>query len=179
MGVSFSNCHTGQGGQHICRAELQQSPGGKWEMLLMVWLHFPLTPISHEEGCSVSHEQSFQLQNVPWPGFSSFHHSRCTKVAQSHFTGLGAENGDEEMPDLCHGDTPPVTGSTPAADNWEPSTGASTAPASKPQAPGAPGHSCWARGPSPSSAPRLRWGRIPFWVMRSISRMKAHLHQRV
>lgn len=182
MGVSFSNCHAGRGGQHIRRAELQRSRGGKQEMLLTVLLHFPLTPISHEAGCSASHKQSFfQRQNVPRPGFGSFPHSRCAKVARSHFTGPGGEHGDEEMPNSCHKDTPPVTGSTAAADNWEPSAAASAAPASEPRSPGPPGDSCWPHGPAPppSSAPRLRWGPIPSWVMQSLSQMEAHLRQHV
>lgn len=131
MGVSFTNCHTGWGGQRIHRAELQQSPGGKQEMPLTILLHFPLILVSHEGGCSASHEQSFQCQNVSWPGFSSFPQSGCTKIARSHFTGLGKEHGDEEMPDSCCRDTSPAMASMAAVDNWQLSTGAFTAPASE------------------------------------------------
>lgn len=95
MGVSFLNCHTGWGGWHIRRAELRPSPRGKQEMHLTVLLHFPLAPISCEAGCSASHKQSFfQLQNIPQPGSGSFPYS-------SHFTGTGAEHGDEKTTDLC------------------------------------------------------------------------------
>lgn len=47
------------GGWHICRAELWQLPGRKQEMLMTVLLHLPLAPVSHEAGCSASHEQPF------------------------------------------------------------------------------------------------------------------------
>lgn len=87
---------------------------------MTVLFPFPLTPISCEAGCSASHKQSFfQHQNVLWPGFGSFTYSRCSKVARSHFTGLGEEHEDEEirMPQGCSS----CLGSMAAVDNWEPS----------------------------------------------------------
>lgn len=163
MGVPFSNHHAGQGGWCIRRAELRWLRGRKQERNLAVLPAFALTPISPEAGCSASHEQSFfQHQNIPQPGFGSFLRSSRTKVAQSHFTGSGAERGDEEMPNSYCRDAPPATGNVAAVGNGKPSTGASTALASEPRAPGALRDSRWdGPAPPPSSAPGLRWGPIP------------------
>lgn len=78
MGVSFSNCHTGQGGQHICRAELQQSPGGKWEMLLM--------------SGSISLSPPFPMKKVALSPTSSPSSSKMSPgLASAHFTTPDAQ----------------------------------------------------------------------------------------
>lgn len=80
MGVSFSNSQIIWGGQCIHRAGLLLSLGGKWRWLLIALLHFHITPISPETGCSVSQKQSFERQNISRPGFGSFPNSRYTKA---------------------------------------------------------------------------------------------------